>query len=160
MIAFDFSCSFLAMAPRRPGLALAQADAAALPFKSAAFDAVICSEVIEHVEAPANAVMEIARVLKPSGILLLTVPNLLNASRLIEMLKTGEFTVTLMPGHLREYSPSSVRRLLVGYFSIEATYSVDFGWGGRFGSRIDRLIRAGILRRLSKSIAVAARRLG
>lgn len=44
------------------------------------------------------------------------------------------------------------------YFSVEATYPVDFGWGGRFGSRVDRLIRAGILRRLSKLIAVVARR--
>lgn len=49
-------------------------SATALPFPDASFDVVLFSEVLEHVDEPARAVSEIARVLKPGGRLLLTVP--------------------------------------------------------------------------------------
>jgi len=39
------------------------------------FDFVICSEVIEHTVDPALAVSELARVLRPGGVLIITVPN-------------------------------------------------------------------------------------
>lgn len=42
-------------------------DAHKLPFKSASFDLVICTEVLEHVVNPENVVSEIGRVLKPGG---------------------------------------------------------------------------------------------
>jgi SAM-dependent methyltransferase len=41
-----------------------------------AFDSVLCSEVLEHVPHPAQAVAELARVLKPGGTLVITVPFL------------------------------------------------------------------------------------
>ena len=46
-----------------------------LPFSDDEFDAVIFTEAIEHFVAPAPAVAEIARVLKPGGIALVTTPN-------------------------------------------------------------------------------------
>jgi SAM-dependent methyltransferase len=48
---------------------------AAMPFASAAFDAVVCTEVLEHVADDRAAVAEIARVLKPGGLLVLSVPT-------------------------------------------------------------------------------------
>lgn len=51
-----------------------QTDAAVLPFADAAFDAVICSELLEHVPEPQAVTAEIHRVLKPGGTLLLCVP--------------------------------------------------------------------------------------
>lgn len=54
----------------------AQADAASLPFRSEAFDGVICSEVLEHVPDPRVVLGEVYRVLKPHGRLLLCVPFL------------------------------------------------------------------------------------
>jgi SAM-dependent methyltransferase len=52
------------------------ADGARLPFRDASFDTVVLLEVLEHV-ADAPAVLdEIARVLKPGGRLLLSVPFL------------------------------------------------------------------------------------
>lgn len=45
-----------------------------LPFSDASFDSVLCTEVLEHVPEPLQALYEIARVLKPGGVLLLTVP--------------------------------------------------------------------------------------
>jgi 2-polyprenyl-3-methyl-5-hydroxy-6-metoxy-1,4-benzoquinol methylase len=46
-----------------------------LPFEANNFDIVISSEVIEHTEDPYLAIKEFHRVLKPGGILALTVPN-------------------------------------------------------------------------------------
>ena len=46
-----------------------------LPFPDASFDVVLCTEVIEHTTDPRHAVAELGRVLRPAGILVLTVPN-------------------------------------------------------------------------------------
>jgi SAM-dependent methyltransferase len=43
---------------------------------SNSFDTVLCSQVLEHVPRPWDALSEIARVLRPDGRLLLTVPHL------------------------------------------------------------------------------------
>jgi 2-polyprenyl-3-methyl-5-hydroxy-6-metoxy-1,4-benzoquinol methylase len=50
-------------------------DLLSLPFEPDRFDFVICSEVIEHTTDPERAVRELARVLKPGGVLVVTVPN-------------------------------------------------------------------------------------
>ena len=47
----------------------------ALPFGDDTFDAVICSEVLEHLHEYRDAVKEIGRVLKPGGIFAATVPH-------------------------------------------------------------------------------------
>ena len=53
-----------------------QADAAFLPFTNACFDAVVCTEVFEHVPSPQAVLHETFRVLKDGGVLLITVPFL------------------------------------------------------------------------------------
>lgn len=45
-----------------------------LPFKDGSFDGLICTQVLEHVPKPWEAVVQMGRVLKPGGKLLLTVP--------------------------------------------------------------------------------------
>jgi SAM-dependent methyltransferase len=45
-----------------------------LPFGDAEFDAVLCNQVLEHVFEPDAFVREINRVLRPGGVLMLTVP--------------------------------------------------------------------------------------
>ncbi|MBA2673306.1 class I SAM-dependent methyltransferase [Ramlibacter sp.] len=49
-------------------------DGTTFPFPAASMDAVFCSQVLEHVFVPERFVVEIARVLRPGGQLLLTVP--------------------------------------------------------------------------------------
>ncbi len=61
--------------PGRGGWGLAQADALALPFADEAFDAVVCSEVLEHIPAVETALDEIARVVRPGGALAVSVPR-------------------------------------------------------------------------------------
>jgi SAM-dependent methyltransferase len=60
---------------RRYGNPLVHGSIFALPFKDATFDAVICSEVIEHVPADAKVFDELERVLKPGGRLILGTPD-------------------------------------------------------------------------------------
>lgn len=55
--------------------ALSAADAAKLPFADGSFDAVICSEVLEHVPDPEAALAEIVRVTRPGGQVALSVPR-------------------------------------------------------------------------------------
>lgn len=49
-------------------------DISAVPVKEAIFDAVLCSEVLEHVPDPVDVIREFARILKPGGKLILTAP--------------------------------------------------------------------------------------
>jgi ArsR family transcriptional regulator len=54
------------------GISLCNADVARLPFASGAFDAVNCSMVLHHVDSPAAAVAEMARVTQPAGKVMVT----------------------------------------------------------------------------------------
>ena len=49
-------------------------DGKLMPFGDASFDCILCIEVLEHSEDPRLLISEIARVIKPRGIVLLTVP--------------------------------------------------------------------------------------
>ncbi len=85
---------------RVPGR-LCQADAESLPFQSACFDLVFCQQIIEHVVYPERVLAEVARVLRPGGILLLSAPN-----------RLGRHTVPKLRRILRELGGGSeVKRI-------------------------------------------------
>jgi SAM-dependent methyltransferase len=57
-----------------PGVTNVVADGMALPFGQDVFDCVLAVEVLEHVSDPPRVVRDAYRVLRPGGVLLLSVP--------------------------------------------------------------------------------------
>jgi ubiquinone/menaquinone biosynthesis C-methylase UbiE len=49
-------------------------DIAAIPEPDQSFDAIMCTEVFEHIPHPVEAIAEFARLLRPGGYLLITAP--------------------------------------------------------------------------------------
>lgn len=90
------------------------ADLAALPLPDGGLDLVVCTEVLEHIAEPARALGEIARVLRPGGQVLLTVP----------------FVVELHeePHDYYRYTPYALDRLLTGAGFTEARVRPLTGW--------------------------------
>ena len=70
-----------------------------LPFQSASFDAVDLVEVIEHIENQPQLIREIARVLKPGGVVLISTPNVLNVMSRVRFLFTGFLRGRVRPAH-------------------------------------------------------------
>lgn len=58
-----------------PDVLLTNADIYALPYADDTFDAVILSEILEHIERDVDGLKEALRVLKPGGVVAITVPN-------------------------------------------------------------------------------------
>ena len=78
VVGVDFSAEHLAAAQTQTAVAaadFARADACALPFPAGSFEAVVCSEVLEHIQDDAAALAEMQRVLADDGLLLLSVPH-------------------------------------------------------------------------------------
>lgn len=74
VVAVDASPAMVEELRRRFGgrVAAREADAQALPFPDASFDGVFANMCLHHVEDPALAVREMARVLRPGGRLVVT----------------------------------------------------------------------------------------
>lgn len=83
-VAFDIAPSQLRYAIER-GLPCVAGFAERLPFKSRAFDLVICAAVLEHVLSPEEIAGEIHRVLRPGGRLIVETPFNEAPERLFEV---------------------------------------------------------------------------
>lgn len=93
-----------------PGLTIKKGDIYKLPYKDNSFDVVICSEVLEHLDDPEKALMELRRVSKKY--LLLSVPNepLFTIQRILRgknVLKLGDH-----PEHIQHWSSTSFRNFV------------------------------------------------
>jgi 2-polyprenyl-3-methyl-5-hydroxy-6-metoxy-1,4-benzoquinol methylase len=80
-----------------------QGDLTALPLESESLDGAVCMEVLEHVEDDRAAIQEIARVVKPGGLLVASVPNRSAPLPLVERL--GLESVHDQPGPERHVRP-------------------------------------------------------
>jgi SAM-dependent methyltransferase len=96
-------------AVRYPAVRFEVADLLALPFPDGAFEAVVCLQVVEHVARPADLVAELARVLGPGGLLVLSTPNRLTFSP--DGIRN--------PFHTAELTAAELRALLAPAFRVE-----------------------------------------
>jgi SAM-dependent methyltransferase len=75
VISLDIGEQLVARTIVRAGSRGLVADACQLAVRDESFDVVVSSEMIEHTEAPERVVKELARVLRPNGLLVMTTPN-------------------------------------------------------------------------------------
>jgi SAM-dependent methyltransferase len=61
--------------PERATAEVVRGSAYQLPFEDASFDRVVAAEILEHLPADADAMAELFRVLKPGGLIAVTVPR-------------------------------------------------------------------------------------
>ncbi len=80
-------------------------DAHELPFDSGSFEQILCSEVLEHLAKPEQAVKEMARVLGDGGRLVLTVPFI--------------YPIHEAPYDYQRFTLYGLRRLFEHFFDIE-----------------------------------------
>jgi SAM-dependent methyltransferase len=90
----------------------ADADAP-LPFPDESFDVVVAGELLEHIRDPTGLLGEAARVLRPGGRLVASVPNGFRLKHRLRFLAGREPEED--PTHLHLFSERAVRRLLAGW---------------------------------------------
>jgi ubiquinone/menaquinone biosynthesis C-methylase UbiE len=86
-----------------------QAAGERLPFVDGAFDRVICTETLEHVDDDAALARELVRVMKPGGILAVSVPDELSEKLFWKLSKNYR---THAGGHVRIYDRREIVQLM------------------------------------------------
>jgi SAM-dependent methyltransferase len=116
-----------------------------LPFRAASFDAVVAASVLEYVEDPAIVLGECARVLRPGGTLLCTVPDPAHPLRWLEWLARWVLRGSLaravarcwprMDRYLRYLGVSRHRRLADWWYATAAGEGLQAVTGTDLGER-------------------------
>jgi 2-polyprenyl-3-methyl-5-hydroxy-6-metoxy-1,4-benzoquinol methylase len=107
-----------------------------IPIPSSSFDVVVAGEVIEHLPYPEITISEIARILKPEGLFIGSVPNSYHIKNRLRVLK-GRL-IDYDQTHLRAYNVMLLRQYLEKEFVIEKLTScrgksayISIAWFGR-----------------------------
>lgn len=101
----------------RPGCYVVLGSGSALPLPSKAIDAVMLSDVIEHLEDPGACLAEAARVLRPGGVAAVTTPRRLPDHWWDEA------------NHVVEYSSAELHDLLARHFErVEMSHFLSLRW--------------------------------
>jgi SAM-dependent methyltransferase len=93
-------------------LAPVQGDGVRLPFATGSFDKIIASEVLEHVPDDASAFDELMRVLRPGGVVAVTVPAWF-PEQICWRLSPDYHAPAVEGGHVRIYSSARIRERMV-----------------------------------------------
>ena len=88
-----------------------KADTRHLPFPENSIDKIFSLGVVEHLPDPENAVKELARCLKPNGVLVLMTPNKFSFGRIDRLVKT--FLGTWKFGHQDEFSVNELSAMAI-----------------------------------------------
>jgi len=110
-----------------------------IPFKDEEFNIVVCKDLLEHLVSPVNLLMDIHRVLKPSGYFIISIPNHFYLTFRIRILLGGNLIwKSMIHDHRRDYDEWNymhlrfftykglLRFLNIGGFKVEKGFW-DFG---------------------------------
>jgi len=117
LIAIGFEVSCCDLYPeifRLDGVSVVRGDLnGELPFDNRSFDYVTCLEGLEHIENPQQAIREFARVLRPGGTVIVSIPNILNIEERLKWLLHG------YTSHFKPMTRAQVARLRAEYDNRE-----------------------------------------
>jgi len=140
-VGLDLSPFILGKARARLGAAvpLVRGDATHLPFASGSFNRLFCSEVLEHLLDPRAALVEMRRVIRDDGVVVVSVPN----EDLINQVKRAVFALPVVgrlargggdgyqvsekmddEWHLHAFSRAMLEELTVGLFRVTSAVGV------------------------------------
>jgi len=150
VVGVDGSAEMLELArAANPGVPLQRADLQTLPFSDATFDVVLSLEVLRYLPEPALALREMARVLRPGGVVVATAAPLLNlngywlVNRLVCALPIRGFT------RLRQFFVTSaglganLRTAGFGGIEVHGVYLGPVNWVERLAPRaLPKILRA------------------
>lgn len=131
-----------------PDISRVCADASNLPFRDGSCDLLIATQILEHVPDYRLAISEFARVARPGGALVLTVPNSYQAMwrRYHKVSKKID-----QAGHLRVFEPRLLQKELNEHFIIIETLTTGYNLFS-FLMRIERIERLQALIRLTDRV--------
>lgn len=151
------SASFADHAARVSGAEVRREPVERCGFAEGSFDAVILSAVLEHLYNPDETVREVARILRPGGVLFVDVPNeaglYFRLGNLYQKLRWRDWVVNLSPTfepyHVFGFGPRSLRALLgkhglrVREWHVFGGHSMVPARGGLLGP-LERLAARGV----------------
>lgn len=140
--------SFARKQYRRENLEFIVGDVSYAPFRNGAFDLVVSLEIIEHLSSPVTYLDEVARILEPQGVALISTPN--------KWLGSPGFSDPVNPWHLKEYYPDEFRSVLCNHFRRVALYGIvpkDKEKQANIVDTIGRIRKLNFIPRLAKTRA-------
>src|SRR5947209_757416 len=119
----------------------------AFPYEDDSFDVVLFCEIIEHLLSdPVHALVEIRRVLKPGGILVLTTPNVARTENVRKII-AGENIYDPYSGygaygrHNREYTKQDLTELLnANGFNVNVMFTADVNAEDRASNHLNAVV--------------------
>jgi ubiquinone/menaquinone biosynthesis C-methylase UbiE len=113
---------------------LCNIDKENIPFEDNMFDTILCDSILEHTLNPKGLLLEISRVLKKNGKLILCVPNAISLIRIIDMLRGRSpfhaiidnlFHMNFMKRCAILYSPNDLKWVIGKQFELEKMILLD-----------------------------------
>lgn len=146
----------------RAGVHWLQIAGERLPFIDSAFDRVICTETLEHVDDDSVLARELVRVLKPGGILAVSVPDeysekvfwklsrnyRTHAGGHVRIYERRRIVALLREAGLRPYAVRYRHSLETAYWLSHVAFWSDWGKQGPITSRFRRLLDSNTARSL------------
>lgn len=114
------------------------------------FDAIMASEIIEHLENPRHFARQCFKVLKNGGKVILSTPNVDSVASIVSFMRNGTFQWFSDTNYIKDGHITPLTQWQIGKSFVEAGF--EFDWTGSFGDPIEWLRGSPRLLLLSKLI--------